>query len=1052
MKEVVKYAELQITSNFSFLQGASHPQELARQAALLGLTAIAITDRNSIAGIVRAFAAAKETGLRLVVGTRLDLRDGASLLCYPIDRAAYGRLCRLLTTGKRRAPKAECHLMRADLAEFCEGQIFIVLAPDNPGDDFIRELREWQSLCPGNVYLAGQWLHRGDDAVRLARLQEIAHQCGTPLVATNDVHYHAPERRPLQDVLTCIRNRTTITEAGRQLAANAERHLKTPAEMARLFARYPDAIARTMEIVERCTFSMDELRYEYPEEIEADGLAPQERLEKLTWEGAAWRYPEGIPDDVRDTLKQELELIGQMNYAPYFLTVHSIVQYARSHGILCQGRGSAANSAVCFCLGITSVDPKQINLLFCRFISTDRNEPPDIDVDFEHERREEVIQHIYKKYGLERAGLTATVIHYRSRTAIRDVGKAMGLSEDVVAAMANARWGSSREALSSKDSDAANLDTKDPLLARTLELASELIGFPRHLSQHVGGFVISKARLDELVPIENAAMKGRTVICWDKDDIAALRLMKVDVLALGMLSCLHRGFDLLKQHRSMNITLASLPPEDPATYEMLCKADSIGVFQVESRAQMSMLPRLKPREFYDLVIEVAIVRPGPIQGNMVHPYLRRRNREEEVDYPSEELRDVLSKTNGVPLFQEQAMRIVMVAGGFSSSDADGLRRAMASWRRNGSVDKYKDQLLTGMIARKYTREFAERIFSQIEGFGDYGFPESHAASFAHLVYASAWMKCRHPEIFACALLNSMPMGFYAPAQIVRDAREHGVEIRPVDINHSDWECTLEPADGKFLALRLGLRQIAGMNEKNAELLVNARENGLFTDAHDLWRRTGLPVAILDRLAWADAFTSLGLSRRRAAWAVRGLGAMSAKLPKLVEALPLFAAAAPLPEPEAALPLASMGEEVTADYATVQLSLKSHPMALMRETFASEGVVPAVTLRTCREGPVSVAGLVLVRQHPGSAKVIFMTLEDETGVANVVVQPHLFEQSRRAVLGGLLLRIDGHVQREGKDDYIVTHVLAKKITDLSHRLRAMGGEGRREPRYHSRDFH
>jgi error-prone DNA polymerase len=841
----------------------------------------------------------------------------------------------------------------------------------------------------------------------------------------------------LQDVLRCIRHGCTIAEAGWRLHPHAERHLKAPAEMAKLFANYPEAVARTEEIVARCRFSLDELRYEYPIES-SDDRSPQDKLQRLVEDGLIRRYPDGPPDRVRQAVDHELALIGQLSYAPYFLTVHDLVRFAESRGILCQGRGSAANSAVCYCLGITAVDPAHFDLLFERFISAARDEPPDIDVDFEHERREEVIQYIYAKYGRDRAGLTATVIHYRSRSALRDVGKAMGLPEAVVETLAKAK------ALNAERLREAGLDPADPVLARVVALAGELMGFPRHLSQHVGGFVMTRGRLDELVPIENAAMDGRTVIEWDKDDLDQLGLLKVDVLALGMLSCIRKAFGLLRRHRSIDLGLASVPREDPAVYAMLSRADAIGVFQVESRAQMSMLPRLKPACFYDLVIEVAIVRPGPIQGGMVHPYLRRREGKEPIDYPSPELRAVLGKTLGVPLFQEQAMRLSIVAGGFTPAEADQLRRSMASFRHTGKVEAFRTKLTAGMVARGYDRAFAERLFRQIEGFGDYGFPESHAASFAHLTYVSAWLKCHHPAAFACALLNSQPMGFYAPAQIVRDAREHGVLVRPVDVNASQWDCTLEAASPHAnagpLALRLGFRQISGLPKAAVEALVAVRETG-YESPHALWRRAGLNRQALEALADADAFASLGLARREALWAIR---ALTAPPP------PLFAFAdveAPASGPAVTLPVMTLGESVVADYTHLHLSLKAHPLALLRGSFDRLGIVPAARLRQRQTGSISVAGLVLVRQRPGSARgVLFLTLEDETGIANIVVWPDLFEQFRQTVLTAGLLRIDGRIQRQGE----VIHVVAERIDDLSAALRGLSGAG--EITVSARDFH
>ncbi len=1053
------YVELQVTSNFSFLRGASHPEELVVRAAALGHPAIAITDRNTLAGVVRAHLAAREAGIRLVVGARLDPVDGTpDLLAFPVDRAAYGRLARLLTLGKRRAPKGGCELLRRDILDHGAGMIFVALAPERPDPAdaaFRRALDDLRAAFPGHVFLAAQHLYRGDDARRIARLAAVARTCGTPLVATNDVHAHVPARRPLQDVLTCIRERCTVEEAGLRLRANGERHLKPAAEMARLFARHPEAIRRTVEIAEAAAFSLDELRYEYPVDPCPEGLTPQQHLERETWRGAEARYPGGVPAKVREALNHELRLIGELGYAPYFLTVHDIVRFARERGILCQGRGSAANSAVCYCLGITAVDPGRVDLLFERFVSAERGEPPDIDVDFEHERREEVIQYIYEKYGRERAGLAATVVSYRAKSAIRDVGKALGLSEDVVGALSRTVWGRSRRGIDAAQAREAGLDTGDRRLRLALRLARELIGFPRHLSQHVGGFVITRGPLEEMVPIANAAMADRTVIEWDKDDLDALGILKIDILALGMLTCIRKGFDLLARHYGRRVSLATVPAEVPAVYDMLCRADSIGVFQVESRAQMSFLPRMKPRSFYDLVIEVAIIRPGPIQGDMVHPYLRRRNGEEKVVYPSGALREVLEKTLGVPLFQEQAMRIAIVGAGFSPSEADRLRRAMATFRRSGQIHLFRTKMIEGMVARGHDRTFAERCFRQIEGFGEYGFPESHAASFALLVYVSAWLKCHYPAAFACALLNSQPMGFYAPAQIVRDARDHGVEVRPVDVNHSEWDCTLERGEGT--ALRLGFRMVKGFREEDAEALVAAR-GAPFPDVATLRRRSGLGPAALERLARADAFRSLGLARREALWAVRGLGEAP---------LPLFAAAEARAdagrEPAVALPAAGAGEEVTADYTALRLSLREHPLALLRARLAREGIVPAARLRDLPDGRrLAVAGLVVARQRPGSAKgVIFATLEDETGIVNVIVWPGVFERFRPAVLGATLLRVSGPLQREG----IVIHVIAERVVDLSDRLAALAVEshpagapapretaGALARRYPSRDFH
>ena len=1030
MHNTVRYAELQVTSNFTFLRGASHPEELVETAAQLGHAAVAITDCNSVAGVVRAHVAAKAAGIRLVVGVRLAFTDGPGLLCFPTDRRAYGRLTRLLTTGMLRADKGQCELHRADLLapEFAaaEGQVLIALAPENL-EGFSDTLRTLREGVRAPVYLAAQRLFRGDDERRLARLAAIAADAGTPLVATNDVHAHTAARRPLQDVLWCVREHCTLTQAGFRLQANAERHLKPAAEMMRLFAGYEDVVARTVEVADQIRFSLDELRYEYPEETVPDGMTPQSQLEKLTWAGAVTRYPKGVPDKIRSVIVHELTLIRQLGFAAYFLTVHDIIEFANGRGILAQGRGSAANSAVCYCLGVTAVNPERIELLFERFISAERGEPPDIDIDFEHERREEVIQYIYGKYGRHRAGMTATVIRYRTRSAMREVAKAMGLSQDVAGALVGMVWGYADDPIGEKQVRETGLDPTEPKLAQALALARELHGFPRHLSQHVGGFVLTRGPLSEVVPIANAAMDDRTVIEWDKDDLDALGILKVDVLGLGMLTCIRKAFALIAQHHGRALTLATVPAEDRGVYDMLCQADSVGVFQVESRAQMSMLPRLKPRCFYDLVIEVAIVRPGPIQGDMVHPYLRRREGKEAVTYHSEELRGVLGKTLGVPLFQEQAMRIAIVAAGFTPSEADGLRRAMATFRRNGQIHTFRHKFIQGMVARKYPQDFAERCFSQIEGFGEYGFPESHAASFSLLVYVSAWLKRYYPAAFAAGLLNAQPMGFYAPAQIVRDARDHGVPVRAVDVNDSDWDCTLQDAAGDKATLRLGFRQVRSLREADMARVTAARAAARFRDPADLWRRSGLGPGALTTLAEADGFGSMGLNRRDSLWAVRALGA---------PALPLFAAARDPEEgtqegvePAVTLPAATMGEEVMEDYRALRLSLKRHPLALLRPALAKT-VTAAGLAAVAPDTWVTVAGLVICRQRPGTASgVIFMTLEDETGVANLIVWPQVFERYRKAVLGARLLVAKGRLQCEG----MVTHIIATAVSDESHRL-------------------
>ncbi len=1021
------YAELHVRTAFSFLEGASLPEEFVAQAAYLGHKAIAITDRNSLAGVVRAHCEAKERGIQLIVGARLDFTSGTSVLAYPETRAAYGRLSRLISLGRRRAPKGECHLTLDDLAGHADGLVLVALAPREDVTGLGETLDRLAAMAPDAAYLAAQNLYLGADRVRLSKLAGLAEAHGCPIVAVNDALMHAPRRRALADVMTCLREKCTIDQAGRRVLKNAERHLKPATQMADLFKGHEAALARTLEIVERCRFCLDELAYEYPDEITHEGRTPQEELEHLVRRRLPERYPEGAPKKVKDAVAHELELIAELNYAPYFLTVHDVVRFARSRGILCQGRGSAANSAVCYVLGITSVDPAHMELLFERFVSAERNEPPDIDVDFEHERREEVIQYIYGKYGRERAGLAATVIHYRSRSAIRQVGKALGLSEDTVAALASQTWGWSSDGINETQVREIGFDPTDSRLRLALELAHEMIGFPRHLSQHVGGFIITRGRLDEMVPIENAAMEDRTVVEWDKDDLSALGILKIDVLGLGMLTCLRKGFDILRSHYGTSFDLATLPADDPVVYDMLCEADSLGVFQVESRAQMSFLPRMKPRNFYDLVIEVAIVRPGPIQGDMVHPYIRRRNGEEAVDYVSEELKGVLHRTLGVPLFQEQAMKIAVVAAGFSPSESDALRRAMATFRRVGTIHSFEEKFIDGMTSRGYERDFAERCFRQIEGFGDYGFPESHAASFALLVYASAWMKKHYPDVFACALLNAQPMGFYAPAQIVRDAREHGVEVRPPDVNHSDWDYTLEPAmEGDYWALRIGLRQIKGLKQDDGDWLAAARANG-YADPHDIWLRAGLGPAVLEILANADAFQSMELKRREVLWHIKALGAAP---------LPLFTAASERDygmEADVDLTDMTLGEHVIEDYAALRLSLKAHPLSLLRPCF--ENAVLNETLPGLKtEQRTSVCGLVIARQRPGTAKgVIFATLEDETGVANIIIWSNVYEKYRRIVLTARLLLVRGRLQKEGR----VIHLLAERLEDHSHLLSALG---------------
>lgn len=1071
---MTRYAELQATTNFSFLRGASHPHELVSAAAMLKLEAVGICDRNSLAGVVRAWAQVKrlrEHGLkvRALTGCRLDFADGTpSLLCYPSDREAYGRLTRLLTAGQLRSEKGECELHWEDFQQAAEGQLVLVVPPPRLDEGFERDLRRIAGELQGQAWLAASRPYGPRDLQRLSKLAALARMSGAPMVATNDVLYHLPDRRPLQDVVTCIRETCTIHEAGLRLEANAERHLKPPEEMARLFARFPDAVERSVEIAERVGFDLSDLSYEYPDEPVPHGKTAIQHLRDLTWEGAKWRFEKGMGEKERKTLEHELELIEKLGFANYFLTVHDIVAWAREQDILCQGRGSAANSCVCFCLGVTAVDPTKDDqdLLFSRFISEKRGEPPDIDVDFEHARREEVMQYVYRRYGRHRAAIVATVIHYRPRMAIRQVGKALGLTEDVTAALAGTIWGSWGEEVPDDYIRQAGLDPTNPEVRRAVDLATQLLKFPRHLSQHVGGYVLTKRRLDETVPIGNAAMADRTFIEWDKDDIDALGLMKVDVLALGMLTALKKSFDMIPADDPMvgrKITdIAHIPQERPEVYDMLCKADSVGVFQVESRAQMSMLPRLKPRKFYDLVIEVAIVRPGPIQGDMVHPYLRRRDGIEPVEYPrpspphpQDELEAILGKTLGVPLFQEQAMRIAIEAAKFSENDADGLRRSMATFRHHGNVGEYEQKFIQGMESRGYDPAFVGRCFEQIEGFGSYGFPESHAISFALLVYASAWVKQRWPDAFLASLLNSQPMGFYQPAQLVRDARQHGVEVRGPDVLASDWDCTLETAakPGRYRAVRLGLRQIKGFSEKEAERLVAAREAGV-RSIEGFAIQAGLNRRSLELLAEADAFISLGLSRRQALWAVKGLADETGSL----KTAPLLAAMG-VKEHQVELPLMNLPQEVTEDYRTTSLSLRAHPVGFFRESLKNLGAIPACELvRTRDRKLVSVGGLVLVRQRPGTAKgVTFLTLEDETGVANIVVWKDAFDANRRLVMTSSFLVVHGQVQSESD----VVHVVARKFTDLSHRLAEMRQEDGPAPQIRSkvqgglirsRDFH
>jgi error-prone DNA polymerase len=1031
------YAELQATSHYSFLRGASSCEELFATAAHLGLPALAITDRNSLAGAVKAREAARVTKMRFVLGCRLDLTGGPSVLVYPSDKAAYSRLTRLLTVGKRRAGKSKCDLTFDDLAASAEGMLAVLLG-DKPSSALVADLgRLRDAFGPDGAHLALTRRFRADEHQRLDALADIARHARVATVATNDVLYHSHDQRILHDVMTCIREKCTIDDAGFRRERSSGRFLRPPDEMERLFARYPKAFARTLEIAERCRFSLDELQYTYPTEVREDGLSAQEKLEGLTWAGVAERYPGGVPSKVDDLLRHELALIAKLQYAPYFLTVESIVRFARSRGILCQGRGSAANSAVCYVLGITSIDPERNDVLFERFVSAERAEPPDIDVDFEHARREEVIQWVYDTYGRDRAALAATVICYRARYAVREVGKALGLTEDLTGQMARMTWAWDDDGVTEERVKELGLTLEDRRLRLCLELTRQLMHTPRHIGQHPGGFILTLDRLDDMVAIEPAAMENRQVVEWDKNDLDALGFMKVDCLGLGMLGCLRKCFDLLAEHKGIEIDLSSIPQDDPATYDMICRADTIGVFQIESRAQMSMLPRLKPRTLDDLTIEVAVVRPGPIQGQMVHPYLRRREGIEPVVYPTPEFEKVLGKTLGVPLFQEQAMGIAIHCAGFSPGEADELRRAMATFKYTGGVSHFRSKLIGGMIANGYDPEFAERTFSQLEGFGSYGFPMSHAASFAILAYASSWMKHHHPDVFLCGILNSLPMGFYDAAQLVGCARRHGVEVRRVCVNASQWDCTLEPSStstGRF-AVRLGLLRVKGLSSKDGEGIVAASAHSPFRSVEELQRRSAVRAATLDKLAKADAFLSLGLSRRDAEWEIRALRDM---------ALPLFVAAnkrhnqssPEIVEPCALLKPAAAGREVVDDYAATGLSLRAHPVGFLRDKLARRGVMVATDLAETQDGRrVKVAGLVLVRQRPGSAKgVMFITLEDETGPLNVIVWPSLFERFRRVVFSAVMMGVEGRLQREGD----VIHVIADRLVDLSEALRRVGG--------------
>jgi error-prone DNA polymerase len=1023
----MKYTELQVTSNFSFLRGASHPEEIVEQAAALGYDAIAITDRNTFAGIVRANVAARKAGIRIIPACRLDLQDGPSLLAFPTDRHAYARISALLTLGNLQAEKGKCYLYKADVYAHATGSKFIVIPPATLNEsfdfdpDFTKQVHEYREHFGDQLFIAMSRAYHGDDSKMLARIHQLAVRLRISMVATNDVHYHNLQRRELQDIVTCVREKCTIHTAGFRLHPNAERYLKPPEEMFRLFRHYPEAIHQTQQIADACSFSLDQLKYQYPREITSEGRTPQEELVFLTWQGANSMFNNAVPDSVRKTIEYELTFIGQVNYAEYFLTVYDIVRFARERKILCQGRGSAANSTVCYCLGITSVNPSKFDLLFERFISSARNEPPDIDVDFEHERREEVMQYIYEKYGRDRAAIVATVTQQHHRGAIRDVGKAMGLSVDTIKQLAGLIWDFRDEGFDQKRIIDQGLNPNDKTIQKVLELTSQFIGFPRQLGQHTGGFVITEGKLSDLCPVINARMENRTNIEWNKDDIEALGFLKIDVLALGMLTCIRKAFDLVKQHYDLDLTLANIPQDDPLVYEMTSRADTIGVFQIESRAQQSMLPRLRPKCFYDLVIEVAIVRPGPIQGDMVHPYLRRRNGEEPVEYPSRELESILGRTLGVPLFQEQAMKIAIVAAGFTPSEADELRRSMATFKAKGKVSFFEQKLIHGMIKNGYSEDYARRVFRQLEGFGSYGFPESHAVSFALLVYVSAWIKCYYPDVFCCALLNSYPMGFYEPAQLIIDAKNHGVEVLPADVNYSKWDNSLEMKADKYYQVRLGFRQIKGFRQDEAELLLS-RRTSQYTSVHQL-HMIGLSEASLELLADADAFRSMGLDRREALWE-----ASTQDKP-----LALFDTQKTDRQAEGQIELPGMrlSEHVVQDYATTGLSLKAHPVSFVREDLSRLHVLPAAQLRQAKDGDaVKVAGLILVRQRPGTASgICFITLEDETGVANIVVFPKLFDAYRKEIIQSRLLMVEGKLQKEGE----VIHVIVKRCINVTRLL-------------------
>ncbi|MGI9519209.1 MAG: error-prone DNA polymerase [Pirellulaceae bacterium] len=1069
----MRYAELHCKTNYSFLTGASHADELVTQALELGYTALAVTDENTLAGVVRAFAAARETELKLIIGAEIIPHDAPPVVLWASDRRAYANLSRLITTGRRRAPKGECWLRRDDIAGYSEGLLAGVM-PQLPGDrspvahiDEQHDSYEWYKvkgrtrttnndsrqqalqdyadIFGDRGYLLAELYHGSDDAWRIGELGKLSHYSGLPLVAAGDVLYHSPARMPLHDVLTATKHHTTVEQAGDLLLPNAQRHLQPIERRVDQFLSLPGIIERTIEIADRCQFQLDQLRYEYPIELSPPGQTPIEYLRELTMRGASGRYPDGVPEKVQRQMDHELNLIEELNYEAYFLTVQDLVRFARSRDILCQGRGSAANSAVCYCLGVTSVDPGTTDLLFERFISKERDEAPDIDVDFEHERREEVLQYLYDKYGRERAGLAATVVTYRARSAIRDVGKALGLSLDRVDALAKQVDGYHNPDDLEVRCETVGIDPNSETGRRLVYLINDLLGFPRHLSQHVGGMVITQGRLDELVPIENAAMDERTVIQWDKEDLEELGLLKVDCLCLGMLTAIRKCFDMVREQWGQELTLANIPQDDQRVYDMICAADTVGVFQIESRGQMSMLPRLRPRCWYDLVIEVAIVRPGPIQGNMVHPFLRRRNGEEPVVYPNEEIKAVLHRTLGVPIFQEQAMKLAVVAAGFTPGEADQLRRAMGAWRKTGVIEVFREKLMRGMQANGLNEEFAQQVFRQIRGFGEYGFPESHAASFALLVYVSCWLKYYYPSAFTASVLNAQPMGFYGPAQLVADVRQHGVDVLPADVNYSDWDNTLEePATSSSLqpatsglskhphasplpqpAMRLGLRQITGLRTDAGEAILAAREqDGPFTSLADFGRRTGLGQATIERLSRADALASLKQDRRVALWQALGQE-------KKPQHQPLFDDQPADDDQDALLPALGTQEEVFADYRSTGLSLRAHPISFYRQHLDELRVCSSTDLQQQpNDRQVRVAGLVILRQRPSTAKgITFVTLEDETGTINLVVKPHIWERYYRIVRTRPAWIAHGKLERRSG----VTHVIVNRLEDLAEKL-------------------